>query len=188
MAHSTIAFGSPWKFGSYIDLFFVDRARQLDVAAHEQFANALKTLLGKVPDFAAAADIVLRRCYYHRPEYSPDHSDDGYCLTFYLNGYGDDEDGAKKSWAIGLKLVQNAVMQLIVGEAGTLAMAGIAAGVACSLVATILMRKLLFGVRPWDLPTFVVVAVALAFCALLASYIPARRAAKLDPMVALRYE
>ena len=106
------AFGSPWKFGSYVDLFFTDRARQRDLTAHEEFANTLKTLLGKVPDFAAAADIVLRRCYYHRPEYSPDRSDDGYCLTFYLNGYGDDEDGAKKSWTIGLKLVQNALMQL----------------------------------------------------------------------------
>ena len=93
---------------------------------------------------------------------------------------------------IGIRMAlgaqQNAVMQLILGEAGTLAMAGIATGVACSLVGAILMRKLLFGVRPWDLPTFAVVAVALAFCALLASYIPARRAAKLDPMVALRYE
>jgi ABC-type antimicrobial peptide transport system permease subunit len=83
---------------------------------------------------------------------------------------------------------QNSVIQLILGEAGTLAMAGIAAGLACSLLAAILMRKLLFGVRPWDLPTFAVVAVTLAFCALLASYIPARRAAKVDPMVALRYE
>jgi hypothetical protein len=69
-------------------------------------------LLAKVPDFAAAADFVLRRCYYHRPDYAPDQSDTGYCLTFYLNGYGDDEASAKKSWAIGLKLVQNAVMQL----------------------------------------------------------------------------
>ena len=105
-------FGAAWKFGSYVDLFFADRARQTALAEHEEFANTLKGLLAKVPDFAAAADIVLRRCYYHRPEYSPDHSDDGYCLTFYLNGYGDDEDGARKSWIIGLKLVQNAVMQM----------------------------------------------------------------------------
>ena len=105
-------FGAAWKFGSYVDLVFVDRERQTSLPQHEEFAANLKTLLAKVPDFAAAADLILRRCYYHRPEYSPDRSDDGYSLTFYLNGYGDDEDEAKKSWSIGLKLVQNAVMQL----------------------------------------------------------------------------
>lgn len=99
---------------------------------------------------------------------------------------------SQRTREIGIRMAlgaqQNSVIQLILGEAGTLAMAGIAAGLACSLLAAILMRKLLFGVRPWDLPTFAVVAVTLAFCALLASYIPARRAAKVDPMVALRYE
>lgn len=105
-------FGAPWKFGSYVDLFFADRERQLALPQHEEFAYSLTGLLSKVPDFAAAADFVLRRCYYHRPEYPADRSDDGYSLTFYLNGYGDDEDEAKKSWSIGLKLVQNAVMQL----------------------------------------------------------------------------
>jgi hypothetical protein len=105
-------FGAPWKFGSYVDLIFTEPMRQMSIIEHEEFANTLVHLLTKVPDFAAAADLVLRRCYYHRPNQSPDHSDDGYCLTFYLNGYGDDESGAKKSWSIGLKLVQNAVMQL----------------------------------------------------------------------------
>jgi ABC-type lipoprotein release transport system permease subunit len=80
------------------------------------------------------------------------------------------------------------IKPLILGEAGTLALIGIAAGLVCSFVAAILMRSLLFGVRPWDVPTFVAVAVVLGFCALLASYIPARRAARVDPMVTLRYE
>src|SRR3954468_5303231 len=105
-------FGSPWKFGSYIDLFFSDTSRQMSLEEHEAFAQSLTNMLQKVPDFAAAVDFVLRRCYYHRVGQSPDESDTGYCLTFYLNGYGDDEDGAKKSWTIGLKLAQNAVMQL----------------------------------------------------------------------------
>ena len=105
-------FGSPWKFGSYVDLIFPERERQMNLTEHQEFANKLVNLLGKVPDFAASADFVLRRCYYHRPDYPADKSDDGYSLTFYLNGYGDDEDEAKKSWSIGLKLVQNAVMQL----------------------------------------------------------------------------
>jgi hypothetical protein len=105
-------FGASWKFGSYVDLVFVERERQTALSEHDEFAQALTMLLSKVPDFAASADFVLRRCYYHRPEYPADKSDDGYSLTFYLNGYGDDEDDAKKSWSIGLKLVQNAVMQL----------------------------------------------------------------------------
>jgi macrolide transport system ATP-binding/permease protein len=54
--------------------------------------------------------------------------------------------------------------------------------------AAMLMRKLLFGVPPWDAPTLTVVAFALAVAALLASYIPARRAASVSPVEALRVE
>ena len=83
---------------------------------------------------------------------------------------------------------RNSVIQLILKQAGSLVIAGVMAGLLCSLAAAAFMRNLLFGVRPWDLPTFFGVAVLLAGCALLASYVPARRAAKVDPMVALRYE
>ena len=50
------------------------------------------------------------------------------------------------------------------------------------------MSSMLYGVRPTDLATFAVVSLLLAAVAVLASYIPARRATKLDPMIALRYE
>ena len=66
--------------------------------------------------------------------------------------------------------------------------AGMAIGLACSVGAATLMRGLLFGVRSWDVPTLAAVAAVLALSALLASYIPARRAASVNPVEALRAE
>jgi hypothetical protein len=103
-------FGAALKYASYVDLFFSDDAPRYSFQRHEEFANSLCTLLGKAPEIAAAAEFVLRRCYFHRPE-SKD-SREGFCLSFYLSGYGDDEDEAFKRWCIGLKLVENAILQL----------------------------------------------------------------------------
>jgi macrolide transport system ATP-binding/permease protein len=99
---------------------------------------------------------------------------------------------SQRTREIGIRMAlgaqRNSVLQLILKQAGSLIVVGVIVGLLCSLAAAIVMRNLLFGVRPWDLSTFFAVALMLAGCALLASYIPARRAARVNPMVALRYE
>ncbi|MGA9059790.1 MAG: FtsX-like permease family protein [Terriglobia bacterium] len=80
------------------------------------------------------------------------------------------------------------VLRLVVGHGMVLTLIGMAIGLAGALGATRVLSSLLFGVRPTDLVTFAGVSTLLAAVALLASYIPARRATKVDPMVALRYE
>jgi len=89
---------------------------------------------------------------------------------------------------IALGAQRRSVYQLILSEAGVLTAAGIVIGLACSVAAASLMRKLLFGTPPWDIPTLIVVALVLSVSALLASYLPARRAASVDPIQALRAE
>jgi len=89
---------------------------------------------------------------------------------------------------IALGAQRSTVYGLILKEAGWLISVGIAAGLLGSIVAATLMHKLLFGTQAYDVPTLAAVASLLAISALFASYIPARRATRVDPMVALRYE
>ena len=65
---------------------------------------------------------------------------------------------------------------------------GILTGLVCSLTVATLTRGLLFGVQSWDVPTLAAVAIVLGMSALLASYVPARRAASVSPIEALRAE
>jgi predicted permease len=83
---------------------------------------------------------------------------------------------------------RNSVYRLVLKEAVWLTVAGIFAGLICSVAAAMLMRSLLFGTQPWDASTLAVVAVVLVIAALLASYLPARRAASVNPVEALRAE
>lgn len=80
------------------------------------------------------------------------------------------------------------VFGLVLGRGMRLAAAGIAIGVGSALGLTRFLESLLFEVKPADLPTFAAAVLLLATVALIACYVPARRAVKIDPMVALRYE
>jgi ABC-type antimicrobial peptide transport system permease subunit len=79
-------------------------------------------------------------------------------------------------------------MKMVVGRGMALAAIGVAVGLGASYALTRLMKTLLFGVSATDPLTFTVIALSLGLIALLACWIPARRAAKVDPMIALRCE
>ena len=80
------------------------------------------------------------------------------------------------------------VLRLILANGARLAAIGIAAGVAGAVLAGYFLRSVLFGVKPWDIPTLLVVAAVLSAICVLASYVPAFRASRLDPVKALHYE
>jgi putative ABC transport system permease protein len=93
---------------------------------------------------------------------------------------------------IGIRMALGAgpqdVRRMVVTQGMRLALVGVFLGVAAALALTRLMASLLYGVKPWDPAAIVSVAVLLSAVALLATYFPARRASRLDPMIALRYE
>jgi putative ABC transport system permease protein len=89
---------------------------------------------------------------------------------------------------MALGATQGQVLRLMVRQGMSLALVGVVVGIAAALGLTRWLASLLFGVKPSDLVTFFTVSVVLCSAALLATYIPARRATRVDPMVALRHE
>jgi macrolide transport system ATP-binding/permease protein len=99
---------------------------------------------------------------------------------------------SQRSREIGIRMALGAqragIYRLILNEAGMLVALGIVVGLSCSVAATTLLRKFLFGLEPWDPTTLIVVSALLAVVGMLASFVPARRAASVNPVEALRAE
>jgi putative ABC transport system permease protein len=93
---------------------------------------------------------------------------------------------------IGIRMALGAqrrsVMRMVLQQGSKLAFSGIAIGLICAWGATRLLADLLFEIKATDAPTFLVVAALFGCVSILACYVPARRATRIDPMTALRYE
>ncbi len=103
-------FGAACKFGSYVDLIVAQGAPRSSFDRHEALVKRLTALLKKAPEIAAAVEFIVRRCYFDTRE--------GFYVTFYCFGYGDDEPQAHQRWTIAMKLVENAMLQVSAEKVG----------------------------------------------------------------------
>ena len=99
---------------------------------------------------------------------------------------------SQRTREIGVRMALGAQRKTVYGmvmrQAGWLTGMGVGIGLVCAVGASMLMRKLLFGVAAWDIPTLAGVAIVLGAASLAASFLPARRAASVNPTDALRAE
>jgi hypothetical protein len=101
-------FNASHKFASYVDIVFASTDRSLSFPFHEDFARRLTRLLRRAPETFSSAEVCVRRCFFGKRG----ETSEGFYFTVYVNGYGNDEPAARKSWAIGLNLVGSAILQL----------------------------------------------------------------------------
>ena len=100
------------KFASYVDLVFSEIDARLSLSRHQQFVKKLVELLRRAPEIPSAAEVSVRRCFFSEGS----AVQDGFYLTLYVSGYGNDEARARQNWGVGLKLAGNAIAQLSSAE------------------------------------------------------------------------
>jgi hypothetical protein len=96
-------FGAAFKYGSYVDLLFVESEKQLSFADHEEFASKLCDLLKGAPEIPASVELIVRRCFYAE-------SGEGFYFTLYVSGFGETEAQSRQQWSIALTLVQHGLV------------------------------------------------------------------------------
>lgn len=111
LAEEDEIYGATWKFGCYVDIIFAETGEQISFEHHEKFVRSITQLLSHAPDIPAAAEFIVRRCYYPQG-----HGEvrEGLGITLYSYGYGDDAVESRQRWAIGLKVLRNAILQMSV--------------------------------------------------------------------------
>jgi hypothetical protein len=110
-------FGASCKFVSYVDLLFNADNLRLSLSAHEQLSENVCSLLKRAPEMAAAIEFVIRHCHYHTGD-AQSNSRIGFSITAYTTGYGDNQEEALQRWAIALKLLQHALVQVATSRYG----------------------------------------------------------------------
>ena len=96
------------KFASYVDIVFSDIAQRSSFAFHEGFVKKLAELLRRAPEIPSSVEICVRRCFFGGNV----NVREGFYLTVYANGFGNNEAEARRNWAVALQLVGNAILQL----------------------------------------------------------------------------
>ena len=116
LAEEELIYDAECKWASYIDLVFNPPEPRYSFPQHEEMARTLCGMLKRVPIISSSADFTIRRCYYGT---APAEKQDGFGITFYLSGYGKDETAARGHWNIGLRLVENALLQISAAQRKT---------------------------------------------------------------------
>ena len=186
----------PYRQGGWSSAAIVVRTPTDPARASSTVVNALKALDPQVPAFRVLTmDANIQRSYWQQAFYGRIFGAFAvialvlaavglYGVISYAVSQRTQEIGVR----VALGAQRGDVTRLIVGQGAALGGVGIVIGLAGALLVTRTLRTLLFGISPLDVASFAGVALALAAIALVASWIPARRAARVDPMEALRYE